>query len=294
MSKSQSTVGHVEEFTTDIRSVISEFGRGFVTLMLFALTGLILFPLFLLVLMSLKSTNQIFSAPLALPETYHFENFVRAWQTGGFGQYFLNSAFVVLTTLVIMIVITSMASYALVRFDFPAQRLVLVFILAGFMIPPQVLLVPLYSLMNNLGLLNTYAVLILSYLGFSIPFSVFFLRQYFVNIPDSLAEAARIGGCSELTIFGRIYLPLSFPALSAVLVFQFIFLWNEFLYALVFITDDAKRTLPAGLMAFQGQHTTDWAALFAGIIIAVIPTIVFFLLFQKQFIRGFTMEADDL
>lgn len=294
MSKQQSTIGLVGEFTTDIRSVLSEFGRGFITLVLFALTGFSLFPLFLLINSSLKDSNQIFSAPLALPQTLHVENFVRAWEAGGFSQYFLNSAFVVLTTLAVMIILTSMASYALVRFDFPAQRFVLIFVLAGFMIPPQVLLVPLYSLMNHLGLLNTYAALIFTYLGFSIPFSVFFLRQYFVNIPDALAEAARIGGCSELTIFGRIYLPLSFPALSAVLVFQFIFLWNEFLYALVFISDDAKRTLPAGLMAFQGQHTTDWSALFAGVIIAIIPTVVFFLLFQKQFIRGFTMEAEDL
>lgn len=206
----------------------------------------------------------------------------------------MNSAFVVLTTLSILIILSSMIAYALVRFDFPAQRVILITVLAGFMIPPQVLLVPLYSLMDTLGLLNTYAALVFTYLGFSIPFSVFFLRQYFVKIPDGFAEAARIGGCSELVIFSRIYLPLSLPAISAVVVFQFVFLWNEFLYALVFISSDTKRTLPAGLMALQGQYATDWTLLFAGIVIAILPTIVFFLLFQKQFIRGFTMESGGL
>lgn len=294
MSTRQSVIGNAKQFVTDVRRVGSGFKRAFVTLILFALTGFSLFPIFLLINGSLKSSGQIFTEPIALPETLHFDNFVRAWHVGGFSNYFINSAIVVLTTLALLVLVSSMAAYALARFDFPAQNIILVFILAGFMIPPQVLLVPLFSLMNTLGLLDTWAALIFAYLGFSIPFSVFFLRQYFVNIPDSYAEAARIGGVSELTIFGRIYLPLAVPAISAVVVFQFIFLWNEFLYALVFITTDAKRTLPAGLMAFSGQYATDFTGLFAGIIIAVTPTVIFFLLFQKQFVRGFTMQSTDL
>lgn len=284
----------VSDLAGDVRSVVSEFGRAFITLILFAFTGLTLFPIFLLVNGSLKQPGNIFSDPLALPETINIDNYVRAWNQAGLSQYFMNSAIVVLTTLAILIILSSMIAYALVRFDFPAQRAILITVLAGFMIPPQVILVPLYSIMSSLNLLNTYAALVFTYLGFSIPFSVFFLRQYFVDIPEDFAEAARIGGCSELAIFGRIYLPLALPALSAVLVYQFIFLWNEFLYALVFISDNAKRTLPAGLMAFQGQFSTDWSLLFAGIVIAVIPTVVFFLLFQRQLIRGFTMETDDL
>lgn len=294
MSTNQSVKGNVSRFTADVRSIVSEFSRAFVTLLLFAFTGFALFPLFLLVNGSLKGAGKLFDAPLSLPETLHFENYVQAWQQGGLGHYFMNSAFVVLTTLSILIILSSMIAYALVRFDFPAQRVILITVLAGFMIPPQVLLVPLYSLMDTLGLLNTYAALVFTYLGFSIPFSVFFLRQYFVKIPDGFAEAARIGGCSELVIFSRIYLPLSLPAISAVVVFQFVFLWNEFLYALVFISSDTKRTLPAGLMALQGQYATDWTLLFTGIVIAILPTIVFFLLFQKQFIRGFTMESGGL
>jgi raffinose/stachyose/melibiose transport system permease protein len=176
----------------------------------------------------------------------------------------------------------------LVRFDFSADKLVLLFILAGFMIPPQVLVIPLYTIMNQLNLLNTYIGVIIPYVAFGLPFSIFLLRQFFVNIPPSYAEAAKMDGCSELQIFTRIYLPLSIPALTSVAVFQFIFLWNEFLYALVFLTDNSKRTLPAGLMAFQGQNSGNWPALFAGIVIAIIPTVIFFMIFQKQFVRGAT------
>jgi raffinose/stachyose/melibiose transport system permease protein len=145
--------------------------------------------------------------------------------------------------------------------------------------------------MNALNLLNTYYSLIFAYIAFGLPFSVFLLRQFFVTIPDTYAEAARMDGCNEFQVFYRVYLPLSLPALAAVAIYQFVFLWNEFLYAIIFITDDAKRTLPAGLMAFQGQYAGDWAQLAAGIVIAVTPTVIFFLIFQRQFMRGISMGA---
>lgn len=256
---------------------------------LFLLVGLMLFPVFILVLTSFKSSGSIFANPLALPSEWQFQNYITAWQTGGFQHYFFNSVIVVSISLTLILVCGSLAAYALVQFDLPAKRAVVVFIIAGFMIPPQVLLVPLYTLMNWTGLLNTYAGLILTYVAFAMPFSIFLLRQFFVNIPDSYGEAARMDGCSELQVFYRVYLPLATPALAAVAIYQFVFLWNEFLYALIFITNDAKRTLPAGLMVFQGQYSGDWAAMMAGVVIAVTPTVLFFLLFQRQFVRGITM-----
>jgi len=279
------------EYGESLREAAIGLAEKLSTLLVFVLAGVFLVPLGLLLVTSVKSKNEIFANPLALPEQIQFRNYMNAWTTGGFDQYFMNSVLVVGISLVCILILSSLAAYALVQFDFPASNFMLVFFLAGFMIPPQVLLVPLYTIMNALNLLNTYYSLIFAYIAFGLPFSVFLLRQFFVTIPDTYAEAARMDGCNEFQVFYRIYLPLSLPALAAVAIYQFVFLWNEFLYAIIFITDDAKRTLPAGLMAFQGQYAGDWAQLAAGIVIAVTPTVIFFLIFQRQFMRGISMGA---
>lgn len=277
------------DYQDTIRETAVEVFDKLTALFVFVVAGVFLVPILLLLVTSVKSKTEIFTDPLALPQEFQFGNYATAWTTGGFDQYFMNSVIVVSISLVLILLLSSLAAYALVQFDFPADDFMLVFFLAGFMIPPQVLLVPLYTIMNALNLLNTYYSLIFAYVAFGLPFSVFLLRQFFVTIPGTYAEAARMDGCTELQVFFRIYLPLSLPALAAVAIYQFVFLWNEFLYAIIFITDDAKRTLPAGLMAFQGQYSGDWAQLAAGIVIAVTPTVIFFLLFQRQFMRGISM-----
>jgi raffinose/stachyose/melibiose transport system permease protein len=279
------------DFSSPLRETASELLEKLSGLFAFVVAGVFLVPIGLLLVTSVKSRTEIFASPLAFPEEIQWQNYVNAWTTGGFDQYFFNSVIVVGISLVFILLLSSLAAYALVQFDFPADDFLLVFFLAGFMIPPQVLLVPLYTIMNALNLLNTYYSLIFAYIAFGLPFSVFLLRQFFVTIPDTYAEAARMDGCNELQVFFRVYLPLSVPALAAVAIYQFVFLWNEFLYAIIFITDDSLRTFPAGLMAFQGQYSGDWAQLAAGIVIAVAPTVVFFLLFQRQFLRGISMGA---
>lgn len=278
-------------FPASVQNIGSELVDKLTMFVLFLLAGVFLFPLLLLVVTSFKSRSEIFTNPLSLPDNFQFGNYLNAWTTGGFDQYFLNSAVVVSISLAAILLLSSMVAYALIQFDFPANNFMFLFFLAGFMIPPQVLLVPLYTIMNALGLLNTYFSLIFAYIAFGLPFSVFLLRQFFATIPDSYAEAARMDGCTEFQVFYRVYLPLSTPALAAVAIYQFVTLWNEFLYAIVFITDDSLRTLPAGLMAFQGQYSANWPQLFAGVVIAVAPTVVFFLLFQRQFIRGISMSG---
>jgi len=278
--------------STTMREIASELVDKLSLVILFLFAGIFLFPMVLLVFTSFKSRSEIFANPLALPESFQFENYLNAWETGGFSHYFMNSVIVVATSLALILLLSSLAAYALVQYDFSANKFMFLFFLGGFMIPGQVLLVPLYSLMNALDLLNTYFSLIFIYVAFGLPFSIFLLRQFFLSIPKSYAEAARMDGCTELQVFYRVYLPLSVPSLAAVAIYQFVFLWNEFFYAIIFITDDAKRTLPAGLMAFQGQYSADWAQLFAGIVIAVAPTVVFFLLFQRKFIRGISMAGN--
>ena len=279
--------------STDAMDVARETGGEIldklVVLALFVLAGIFLFPILLLIVTSFKSKGAIFGNPLSLPQTLHVSNYMKAWTTGGFAHYFTNSLIVVSISLVLILILSSLAAYALVQFDFPADDFMFVFFLAGFMIPPQVLLVPLYTIMNALNILDTYYSLIFAYVAFGLPFSIFLLRQFFSTIPKSYSEAARMDGCNEFQVFARVYLPLSVPALSAVAIYQFVFLWNEFLYALIFITSDGRRTLPAGLMSFQGQYSGNWAQLSAGIVIAVAPTVVFFLLFQRQFLSGISM-----
>jgi raffinose/stachyose/melibiose transport system permease protein len=278
------------EIVGEIGRIVRTFHSLFSTLLVVFVGVVILYPLVILVSTSFRPGSEIFRNPLAFPDpsNLYFENFVTAWFVGGFGQYVLNSVVVVGASLVILVIICALASYALVQFDLPAEKALLLLIIGGFMLPAQALFVPNFLIMNELGLLNTRISLVIVYVAFSIPFTVFFFRQFFSTIPKDYAEAARLDGCSEFTIFSKIYMPLSIPAIMTVSVVQFVWLWNEFLYALVFITDDPKRTVPAGLMAFTGQLSTDWGPYTAGIIIAVIPSVIIFYAFQNYFIRGFT------
>jgi raffinose/stachyose/melibiose transport system permease protein len=217
--------------------------------------------------------------------------FVTAWTEGGFQHYMMNSILVVGVSLLLILLCSILAAYALVRFDFRGKYLTVSLILAGFMIPTQVLFIPRFVMLSTMGLINTRLSLVLVYVASALPFSIFLLRQYFIDIPESLAEAARLDGCSDFQILYRIYLPLAIPAVSAVFIFQFVILWNEFLYAFSFISTDALRTLPAGLLNYKGPYGTDWSKLMAGVGISVIPTIIMFIVFRKQFLRSLNMQA---
>lgn len=267
-----------------------ELRKAAVTLILFAIAGVTFFPMFVLLLLPFKSGVELLMDPLSLPENYSFETYRMVWFESGFQQYFLNSVIVVGVSLIVIVATASLAAFALVQYEFSAKKILLAFLIGGLLIPTQVLIVPLYGIMNELELLNTYYSLVLAYVAFAVPFSVFLVRQFFVGIPDSFAEAARMDGCSELQVFSRIYLPLAAPALAALAIYQFVFVWNEFLFAITFITEDATRTLPAGLMIFQGERGANaWPLLFAGVVIAVVPTMLFLAVFQRHFVRGVTM-----
>lgn len=271
-----------------VTDVVNTFHKFFSTLFVVTVLALILYPLVILASASLRTTDAVVQNPLGLPTNLQFDNFVQAWFDGGFQQYFLNSVFVVAITLVILLVICSLAAYSMVELDVPGGKLLAMSVIAGFMVPAQALFIPNFAIMNQVGLLNTHWSLILAYAGFSIPFTFFLIYQSFNSLPKGYADAARVEGVSELTIFTRIYVPLTIPSMMAVVVVQFVWLWNEFLYALAFITTDAKRTVPAGLMQFNTFLSVEWNLYSAAIIIAVIPAIIIFYLFQSYFIEGFT------
>ncbi len=271
-------------------AVYSAFSQFFSTVIAITFASMLIFPILIILSMAMRPTREVFADPVSMPSALNFENLLGAWSAGGFSHYVLNSVIVVGIALVVLVVVSSLAAYALVEFDLPRKEWLLLAIIAGFIVPPEVLIVPLFMIMNDVfGWINHYRALIIVYVAMGIPFSVFFLRQFFMMMPDSYAEAARLDGCSELQVFSRIYLPLSIPAVATVAVFQFVLFWNEFLYALVFLTRDELRTAPAGLLAFQGGHETDYAMLAAAVLIAALPTILVFLAFRNQFIRGFTM-----
>jgi raffinose/stachyose/melibiose transport system permease protein len=271
-----------------VADVIDTFRRFFATLFVVTVLALILYPLVILVSASFRTADAVVQDPLALPNTIHFNNFVQAWTEGGFQHYFMNSALIVSITLLILLVISSLAAYAMVELDVPGGRLLAMSVIAGFLVPAQALFIPNFSIMNQIGLLDTPGSLILAYVGFSIPFTFFLIYQSFNSLPKGYADAARVEGVSELTIFTRIYVPLTMPSMMAVVVVQFVWLWNEFLYSLTFITSDAKRTVPAGLMQFNTFLQVEWNLYSAAIILAVLPAIVIFYLFQNYFIEGFT------
>jgi raffinose/stachyose/melibiose transport system permease protein len=280
----------IKRFYREVAGVVDTFSTFFTTVISVLVLAFVMYPLVILFSASLRTTRDVGQNPIALPNPMNlqFENYVHAWVEGGFQQYFLNSVFVVGVTLAILLITCSLAAYALVELQIPGRRLLIFSVIAGFMVPAQALFIPNFALLNELNLLDSRWGLILTYTGFSIPFTFFLIYQSFNTLPKGLADAARVDGVSELTIFARIYVPLSLPSLMAAAVVQFVLKWNEFLYALTFITTDSKRTIPAGLMQFNSFFTNEWNLYTAGIVIAVAPAIVIFYLFQNHFIEGIT------
>jgi len=253
--------------------------------------SLFLFPMLLLILWSIKGQGNVYAAPFSLPDAIHYENFVMAWESG-LGQNFLNTFFVVVTSLILIVALSLLAAYALTIFDFPTKHVTLIFIIAGLMIPIQVLAVPIFWMMSWLNLVNSFLSLILIYVSFSMPFSIFLMYQYISDVPASYQEAAQIDGCSRFEALLHIYFPMSIPAIASVLVFQFVWLWNEFLFVSILINNEEKQTLAPAILNFSGTYVTEFHVMFAGILIAVAPSVIVFLLFQDQFIEGISSRAE--
>ncbi|MEV8281886.1 carbohydrate ABC transporter permease [Rhodoglobus sp. NPDC076798] len=233
----------------------------------------------------MKSNSEIFATPWALPTNPNFESYAKAWESGVV-SYFGNSLIVTIISLFLTLVLGAAASFALTKLDLPLAKTVTFLLLGGLMVSPTMILVPLFQLLQTLDLYNTHAGLIILYVAYRLPFTVFLIRAYMLTIPNELTEAARIDGANTVQLFLRIVLPLSKPVLvSAGLVFV-LFAWNEFPFALVFINDTALKTLPVGLLDFKSALQTDWPVLFAGLSIAAVPMMVAFILAQRHFIRG--------
>jgi raffinose/stachyose/melibiose transport system permease protein len=254
-------------------------------IVLAALVVMIVYPMVWAVLNGFKSNLEIFGNPWGLPSQLRWDNYVQAWNLGVI-RYLLNSVIVTVASVVFVILFSSMAAYVLTRHKIPFAAAITGFILGGMMLAPAVALIPLFRLLQAIGIFNTYWALIVLYTAFRIPFTVFLIRAYMITLSREIEDAAIVDGASTWQIFWLVVMPLSRPIIVSAALLQALFAWNEFLFALVFINDTDLKTLPVGLLQMQGRVLSDWPVLFAALVIASIPMIVVFLLGQRQFIRG--------
>lgn len=245
----------------------------------------IIYPLIWLGLSGLKSNRDFFLNTWSLPKEWLWENYKAAWDAG-IGHFFLNSIFLTGVSVIAVLLFGSMAAYGLSRFHFKGQNILLVIILCGLMLAPQVSLIPLYKMLQAVGLYNTYWALIFPYVSFQLPFAIFLMRSYFLSIPRELEESAIIDGCNSLKVFWHIIVPMGKPIIASCALLAGMNVWNEFMFALVFIEDSSLRTIPVGLMNLRSQLNTNFGIQLAGLSISAIPMIIAYIIFQKQFVRG--------
>ena len=238
-----------------------------------------------------KTNKEIFIAPFALPQNPTIENFTFAWTAGKLGIATLNSFIVCVITLFFSMIIGSMAAFGIARMRWKFSHMALVYFLTGMMIPVHCVLIPLFTRFAKLGLSNSLTGLILPYLTFSLPITIFIMVGFFEGMPNELIESACIDGASIYQIFFKVCLPLGKTGLFVTGLMTFVGNWNELLLAMVFISDDMKKTLPVSLSKFVGPYNTNYSQMFAAIIIAIIPTIVVYCAFSNQIVDGLTAGA---
>jgi ABC-type glycerol-3-phosphate transport system permease component len=257
-----------------------------------------IFPMVWVGYTSLKPDKDVFAHPFRLPEwsDVHWSNYRSAWTKAHFGDYFVNSVVLTVTTVVGVTFLASMAAYALARFAFPGAKAIHFYFLAGLMIPLQLAIIPLFFQLKWMHLLGTRTGLLLCYLAFGMPFAVFILTAFFRSLPASLHEAALIDGAGEFGAFFRVMFPLARPGMLTVAIFAFLGTWNEYFMAFMFLSGEGSeqlRTLPLGLanVTIVSQYRSDWGMAFAGLVLMMAPTLLTYVMLQRYITRGITAGA---
>ena len=249
-----------------------------------------IYPLIWMILSSLKDNVSFFVDPWSLPKEPRFYNYVTAWQEGIQG-YMLNSVFITVLTIVIVILISCAFSFMVARFPFKGGNLLVSLFFAGMMIPVHCTLIPLYNMMNMAGLIDHLWALLFPYVASSLPIAVFLTYGHYQQLPKELEEAARIDGCSVTGMFFRVFLPLSKPVISTISILTALSAWNEFMFANVFLSDPNQKTLPIGLLALKGTYSTDYAALCAALTMSAVPIILVYVLMSNKIQSGMVAGA---
>jgi ABC-type glycerol-3-phosphate transport system permease component len=258
-------------------------------LVLFLLVTVV--PFFWMWSSALRSSREIFMDPFSLPSRLDFTNLVKAWTVGRFRGYFLNTLIITVPTVAGVVALSCLAGYALGRLRLAYGKPLLYLFLLGLMVPFQSIMIPLYYILRDIRILGTYWGMILPAVTLGLPFGVFLMQAFFRGLPGELADAARVDGCGELRCFRSVMLPLAGPAVSSLVVFQFMWTWNAFLMPLVYLQRENLRPLALGLMFFQGRYTQDYGLIAGGVAIVTIPIILVYIMLQRQFVRGLTAGA---
>lgn len=274
-----------------MKKFAEKFPNYFICYLIFSLVFIMVaYPVFWMLISSFKPSFAVTGQPFSLPTSFNLDNYIEAWKTAKFGTAFFNSIFLVSTSIGGILMISCMGGYVFAKLNFPGKNFWFYFWLIGMMVPPHVSIIPNFVIMDRLGLIDSYFSLLLIYLS-STSFGVFVMRSFFYTVPTEIMEAARIDGCSEFSVFWKVALPLSRGGLTVIAIFYFVFLWNDFIYPLTFLRDVRLNTIPLALMTFRDYWTSDWGPMMAALCMASIPPILFYFIFQKQFIKGLTAGA---
>ena len=249
------------------------------------------FPLLFMLQAAFRSQLDWATAKIGLPTTFSLDAFARAWVEASIGRYFINSLIVTVGAVGLSVALAATSGYAFSTIRWRGRTFTYFFILAWMAIPPLLLMVPIYVEMTDLGLVDTYWSVILLYSALNLPFNMYLMTAFFRSIPGELVEAARVDGASIHTIFLRVMVPLSIPALATLVIFNALYVWNEFVFALLLLHDDSVRTLTVGVNQLVGRFFFDYPALLAGMLITSLPMVAVYLIFQKYLVRAISAGA---
>ncbi|WP_045273999.1 carbohydrate ABC transporter permease [Microbacterium azadirachtae] len=257
-------------------------GISHVVLALWAIV--VILPMLWTLLGSFKTTTEIFKSPFGLPADWNFNNYVSAWVDNNFGGMFVNTIIVVGCALILVMVLGAMCAYVLARFQIPGGRVVYYLMLAGLTFPPFLAIVPLFFILQSMQLLNTLPGLIITYVAFALPFTVFFLFSFFKSLPYEIQEAAYVDGASEWRTFFQVMLPMARPGMAAVAIMNFLGLWNQFILPISLNTNKDNYVLSQGMASYASSagYALDFGQMFAAVMITIIPVLIVYVLFQRQ------------
>jgi len=269
-----------------------ELARNTLVQLVLVLNSLImLYPIVAMLLSAFKPTGEIYATPFALPAEWRLDNFAEIWTGTSFPRYMANSVIVTVASTASILVLGTMAAYALARYQFRGNELIYLFFLSGLMVPLKLAIIPLFIQLRDLGLLDSRLGLVFVYTAMGLPSAVFILTGFIRTLPGELEQSARIDGASEARIMWSIMLPLARPAMVIAGIQNAVPIWNDFFFPLVLIQSDPLKTLPQGLTVFMGEFNTNWGVLFAGLTLAALPITIVYMVLSKQFIAGMTGGA---
>ncbi|CAM3676924.1 carbohydrate ABC transporter permease [Marinicrinis lubricantis] len=269
------------------RSGLQKTGFALLYLLLCAAAVIQILPLVWLFLFSIKNSQEVFDLPpFAFPASPKWENYTNVWERGNIGQYFMNSVWITLVSVILTVLLASFVTFAMTRMRWKLQGLVLGIFMVGMMIPVHSTLIPLFNVFQKVNLIDSQWSVIWSYTAFNLPITIMILLGFYYALPKEVEEAAVMDGCSVNRLFFRIILPMTSSVIVTAAIINMIYNWNEFIFVNTFINSDTLKTLTVGVQSFVGQYTTDWGAIGATLMISIVPILILFLLLSNRIVEG--------